>query len=343
MFRFGNIEFLWLLWIIPLLALLFIATHYARKRKLKRFGDLFLLRNLMPEVSFTRKLFKFILMSLALASVIFALARPQFGTKLQEVKSQGVELVIAIDVSNSMLAEDIKPSRLQNTRIFVQRILSRLKNDKIALIVFAGEAFVQMPLTDDINAARMFLSTINTDVVPIQGTAIGRAIELGARSFSTNEDISKIIIVITDGEDHEDNPVYQARAAAEKGIIVHTVGMGLPGGAPIPQNRGRGFLRDIDGNVVTSALDEKVLQDIATDGKGIYVRASNNPNSLDDIIEEIDKLKKGEVLKTKYAEYDEQFQYFIALAIMLIIINAFISERKNKILSKINLFKTKES
>ncbi len=343
MFRFGNIEFLWLLWIIPLFALLFIAAAYARKRKLKRFGDPTLLKNLMPEASFTRKILKFIFLSLAFASVVFALARPQFGTKLQEVKSQGVELVIAIDVSNSMLAEDIKPSRLQNTRIFVQRILSRLKNDKIALIVFAGEAFVQMPLTDDLNAARMFLSTIDTDIVPIQGTAIGRAIELGARSFSANEEISKIILVITDGEDHEDNPVYQARAAAEKGIIVHTVGMGLPGGAPIPMKGGRGFLRDQNGNVVTTALDEKTLQEIASAGNGIYVRASNNPNSLDDIIDEIDKLKKGEVLKTKYAEYDEQFQYFVGLAILLLAINTFISERKNRFLSKINLFKIKES
>lgn len=342
MFRFENIEYLWLLWIIGLFILLFIIYAYSRKRNLKKFGESKLLEKLMPETSFTRKFLKFILVSLALASMIIALARPQFGTKLQEVKREGIELAIAIDVSNSMLAQDIKPNRLHNTRIFVQRIISRLKDDKLAIIVFAGDAFVQLPLTDDLNAARMFLSTINTDIVPVQGTAIGKAIDMASNTFTSDKDISKIILVITDGEDHEDNPIMAANNAAEKGIIIHTVGMGLPGGSPIPMKGGRGFLRDRDGNVVTTALDEKILKDIASAGKGIYVRASNNPNSLDVIIDEIDRLKKGEVVKTKYSEYEEQFQYFVALSIILLIINSFISERKNRILSRINLFKTKD-
>lgn len=343
MYRFENTEYLWLLLIIAFFVVLYVIATFIRKRNLKKFGDNKLIQQLMPEASNYRRLIKFVLISLAISAIIIALARPQIGTKLQETTSQGVEIAIAIDVSNSMLAEDIKPNRLQNTISFVRRIISRLENDKISLIVFAGEAFVQMPMTSDLNAARMFLSNINTDIVPIQGTAIGRAIEMSARSFTSDKDISKIIVLITDGEDHEDNPVVAAKNAADNGIVVHAVGMGLPGGAPIPTRGGRGFLRDRDGNVVITALDENTLQEIADAGNGIYVRASNNPNSLDVILENIDKMKKGEIVQTKYSEYDDQYQYFVGLAIILIVINAFISEKKNRLLSKINLFNVKES
>lgn len=342
MFRFESAEYLYLLGIVGLFVILFIVNTISRKSKLLKFGELSLVSKLIPDASFSRKLLKFSLIILALVFMIFALARPQSGTKLQDVRSKGIELAIAIDVSNSMLAEDIKPNRLQNTRIFVQRLLSRLSNDKVALIVFAGDAFVQMPLSDDISAARMFMSTINTDIVPIQGTAIGKAIDIASRTFTSEEEISKIIIIISDGEDHEDNPVMAAKAAADNGILVHTIGMGLPGGTPIPMKNGRGFLRDNSGNVVTTALDENTLINIAKSGNGVYVRASNNANSLDAILDEIDSVKKGEIVKTKYSEYEEQFQYFLAVSIILLVINVFISEKKNKLLSKINLFKVKE-
>lgn len=340
MFRFENTEYLLLLWLLVFFVLLFIIYAFVRKRNIKKFGDLSLVEKLMPETSFKRKVLKFTLMSLAFVSAVLALARPQYGTEMKEVKKEGVELAIAIDVSNSMLARDITPNRLQNTLVFVQRVIRRLKDDKIALIVFAGDAFIQLPMTDDLNAARMFLPVINTDIVPVQGTAIASALEMSARTFTADPDVSKIILVITDGENHEEDPVSVTENLAGQGITIHTIGMGLPGGAPIPLQNGRGFLRDQNGNVVTTALDEHTLKAIAAAGSGIYVRASNNPNSLDVIIEEIEKAQTGEIIKTEYSEYEEQFQYFVGLSILLLIINSFVSERKNRLLSKMNIFKT---
>lgn len=339
MFRFANIEFLWLLWLIAFFVLLFVLYAYLTKKNLKKFGDSSLIYKLMPETSFKKKVLKFVLFCFIYASVVLAIARPQFLTGEKEVVGEGVELAIVLDVSNSMLAQDIKPNRLQYSVTFINRVLRRLDEDKLALVVFAGDAFVQMPMTSDINVARMFLPVINTDMVPVQGTAIGNAIETASRTFTANPDVSKLMLIISDGEDHEDDPVTAAEYAAENNITIHTVGMGLPEGAPIPLETG-GFLRDRDGNVVTTALDENTLKKIASAGNGIYVRAGNNPNSLDAIIEEIDKAKTEIKSKTKYKDFEEQFQYFIGLAILLIIINFFISERKNRLLNKMDIFKT---
>lgn len=337
MFRFQNIQYLWLLIIPLILLLLFIISYYLRKKKIKKIGDIALVEQLMPDYSKARRILKFVLIFLALTFMILALARPQFGSKLQEVKIRGIEIMIALDVSNSMLAQDIKPNRLENSRKFIERIISKLKNDKIGLIVFAGEAYIQMPITDDAKSAHLFLSTIQTGMVPIQGTAIASALELASKSF-TKEETSKIIILVTDGENHEDNPLEIAKVLKEKNINVFTVGMGSTTGTPIPSGKG-GYLKDRNGNVVTSALDEETLIQIAKITNGIYVKAGNSANAMDKVVEEIDKLQKGEILKQSYAEYDEQFQNLALLAIICLFIDILIPERKNKYLKKINIFK----
>ncbi|MDD4150411.1 MAG: VWA domain-containing protein [Bacteroidales bacterium] len=343
MFRFQEPQYLWLIAITAIVVLLFLLAEYVRRKRIKKIGDHDLVNLLIPETSILRRIWKIVLVCIAIASMSVALARPQFGSKLDDVTRQGVEIIVALDVSNSMLAQDIKPNRLENSRKFIERIVSKLENDKLGLIVFAGEAFVQMPITDDVRSARLFLSTIDTEMMPVQGTAIGKAIELAAKSFTKDEDISKIILLITDGENHEDNAVEIAKTLKEKNIIVYTVGMGLPNGAPIPKKRGGGFMKDRDGNVVMSVLDEQTLITIADETNGVYVRAGNSADASDKIIAEIGKLQKGEVLKQNYSEYADQFQYLALLALILLFADIIISEKKNSVLNRINLFKEKEN
>jgi len=270
-----------------------------------------------------------------------SMARPQFGSKLKDVTRQGVEIIVALDVSNSMLAQDIKPNRLENAKKFIERIIGKLQNDKLGLIVFAGDAFVQMPITDDVRSARLFLSSVSTDMVPVQGTAIGKAIELASKSFTKDEEISKIIILITDGENHEDDAVQIANQLKEKNILIYTVGMGSTGGAPIPAKQGGGFMKDRNGNVVMSMLEEQTLIDVANATGGLYVRAGNSADASDKVLEELDKLQKGEVLKQNYSDYDDQFQLLALFALILLVIDIILSEKKNSVLKKINLFKEK--
>jgi Ca-activated chloride channel family protein len=270
------------------------------------------------------------------------MARPQFGSKLKDVTRQGVEIMIALDVSNSMLAQDIKPNRLENARKFIERIIGKLQNDKLGIVVFAGDAFVQMPITDDVRSARLFLSSVSTDMVPVQGTAIGKAIELAANSFTKDEEISKIIILITDGENHEDDAVAIANTLKEKNILIYTVGMGTAGGAPIPAPRGGGFMKDRSGNAIISIPDENTLKDVASATGGVYVRAGNSADASDKILEEIGKLQKGDVLKQNYSEYDDQFQLLAMIAVLLLIVDIIVSEKKNSVLKKIDLFSKKD-
>ncbi len=276
-FRFGNIEYLWGLLVIPLLFLFFIWSRISRKRALKKFGQAEILSHLMPFSSKNRPVFKFLVLMLALAFFIVGIARPQFGSKLKTVKREGVELIIALDVSNSMMAEDIQPNRLERAKRAISRLVDRLTDDKIGLIVFAGDAYTQLPITSDFNSAKLFLNSVNTQIVPKQGTAIGAAIDLARRSFTPNGEANKAIIVITDGENHEDDAISSAEAAVEEGIIVHTIGMGLPSGSPIPVLRGgqTDYLKDRDGNVVVTKLNEQMLEQISAAGEGIYVRANN--------------------------------------------------------------------
>ncbi len=343
MFRFANIEFLWGLLVIPLLAIIFIWSRIARKKALRRFGNEQTLKNLMPFASRGRPAFKFFILMLALAFFIVGAARPQFGSKLKKVKREGVELVIALDVSNSMKAEDIKPNRLERAKRAIARLVDRLSDDKIGLIVFAGEAYTQLPITSDYNSAKLFLNSVNTQIVPTQGTAIGTAITMAMRSFTPKGEANKAIIVITDGENHEDDAVSAAEEAVENGIVVHTIGMGLPSGSPIPviRNGQQDYLKDNNGEVVVTKLNEPMLEQIASAGNGIYVRANNAQVGLNALFDEINKLEKEEMESLVYSEYDDQFQYFFGIGLFLLLMEFVILERKNKYLMRVKLFSTK--
>ncbi|MCY1718718.1 VWA domain-containing protein [Prolixibacteraceae bacterium Z1-6] len=339
-FRFGNIEYLWGLLIIPVLTLFFIWSRISRRRALKKFGQQEIISHLMPFSSKNRPVFKFFVVMLALAFFIAGIARPQFGSKLKTVKREGIELIIALDVSNSMMAEDIQPNRLERSKRAISRLVDRLKDDKIGLIVFAGDAYTQLPITSDYNSAKLFLNSVNTQIVPKQGTAIGAAIDLARRSFTPTGESNKAIIIITDGENHEDDAISSAQAAVKEGIIVHTIGMGLPAGAPIPvlRNGQTDYLKDRDGNVVITKLDEQMLEKISAAGEGIYVRANNAQVGLNALFDEINKMEKTEMESKTFSEYDDQFQYFFAIGLLLLLLEFVILERKNKYLKNIKLF-----
>ena len=343
MFRFENSGFLWGLLIIPILTLFFIWSRIARKRALRRFGNDEIMKFLMPFASKNRPRFKFFILMLTLAFIILGIARPQYGSKLKKVNREGVELIIALDVSNSMLAEDIQPNRLERSKLAISRLVDELKDDKIGLIVFAGDAYIQLPITSDYNSAKLFLNSVNTQIVPKQGTAIGAAISLGMRSFTPGSKASKAIIVISDGENHEDDAISAAKNAVENGIIIHTIGMGLPQGSPIPvlRNGQKEYLKDNQGNVVITKLNETMLGQIATAGNGIYVRANNAQVGLNTLYDEINKLEKTEMESLVYSDYEDQFQYFFAIGMLLMLLEFVILERKNRYLKNIKLFAVK--
>jgi Ca-activated chloride channel family protein len=346
MFRFEKPEILYGFIGIVIIIILYIISFRYKKQALRKFGDIDVIAQLMPDFSLFRPKFKFSFVIIALSFILLALAGPQFGTKLREIKREGVEIVIALDVSNSMMAEDIKPNRLERAKRSIFKLIDRLQDDKLGLIVFAGDAYTQLPITTDYSAAKMFLESINTGFVPKQGTAIGAAIELGMKSFSPDNESDKALIIISDGENHEDNAIEMAEMALERNIKIYTIGMGLPQGGPIPvynQYGQRDFRRDKQGNVVVSKLDEKMLQQIAAAGEGIYVRANNTKTGLNKLFDEINKMDKQELESRVYSEYDDKFQYFIAIAIFFLILEFFILERKNKYLKNINLFKVNQS
>ncbi len=340
MFRFAHPELLYLLLVIPLLIVFYIVMVNKKKKAIAEFGNPELLKPLMPLVSFKRGAWKFVMILIALMFVIIGVAGPQFGSKLQQVKKQGVELMVVLDVSNSMLAQDIKPNRLEKAKMAISRMVEKLSDDKVGMIVFAGDAYVQLPITTDYSSAKLFLSNINTDIVPVQGTAIGAAIDLAAKSFTPETETSKAIIVITDGENHQDDAVAAARVAHEKGITIHTIGMGLEQGAPIPEKGNPGqFMKDGSGNVVVSKLDEQTLQEIAKAGEGMYVRASNTDVGLSRLLDEVGKMEKSILEEKVYTDYAEKYQYFILIGLFFIFVEFMILGRRNKRLMKINIFK----
>ena len=345
MFKFGNIEILYALLIIPVLIFLFFLSRYFKKRSLKKYGDISVIDQLMPYASRVRPLVKFVFVLLALVSLIFALADPQFGSKLEKVKREGVELIIALDVSNSMLAEDIEPNRLERAKRSISKMIDNLHNDKIGFIVFAGDAYIQVPVTTDYSAVKMYLSTISTDIVPKQGTAIGSAIEMSMRSFDEESDLEKALIIITDGENHEGDAIEAAQQAYDEGIKISTIGMGSPQGSPIPIRKSSGraiYQKDQSGNTVISKLDESTLKRIASEGHGTYIRANNSRTGLDKIYDEINKMTKKEIESKIYTAYEHRFQYLLGLALLFLFVDLLILERKNKRLMKYNLFKVKE-
>jgi Ca-activated chloride channel homolog len=341
LFRFAHPDYLYLLLLIPVLSLLFIFQEIRRKKVLTRLGDYNIVSTLVPENSTIRPVLKFLLQIFVVLAGIVLLARPQFGSKIEDVKKQGVEVIIALDVSNSMLAEDIQPDRLTRAKQAISRLVDNLENDRIGLIVFAGDAYTQIPITTDYVSAKMFLSTISPAIVPKQGTSIGAAISLGMKSFSPGDDKSKAMIIITDGENHEDDPIAAATEAAKAGIVIHTIGIGSADGVPVPVVSGgrKDYLKDIDGKTVISRLEEEILRQVAVAANGSYVRASNSNIGLDEIFSQIKKMKKQELESTMYTEYNDQFQIFAAIALFLLIVDFIIMERKNRKIADIRLFK----
>ena len=345
MIRFAHTEYLYaLLALFVLIALYFFAVKL-RTRDLGRFGNTLMLEKLIPGVSRYKKGIKYILGLAALAFLILGIANPQIGTKMEEVKREGVDIMIALDVSNSMKAEDIKPNRLESAKQEISHMIDKFQNDRLGLIVFAGDSYLQLPLTTDYSAARLILSTIDVDVVPIPGTAIGSAIKLAMKSFASGEKKHKVIIIISDGENHEDDAVNAAKDAVDDGVVVHTVGMGSPDGVPIPVYQNgiqAGFRKDQDGNTVVTKLDEQALRQIAEAGDGMYIRATNQQDELDTIFKDIQTMEKKEFGAKIFTEYEDRFQYFLAIALLFLLVEYFISERKNRWLSKWNFFKERK-
>ena len=343
LFRFANPDYLYFLLVLPVVVLLWVINRVRQKRALNRFGESVMVVKLIPEASEIRSLLKLCIQLLALISGIIMIARPQFGSKLESVNKEGVEIIIALDVSNSMLSEDIQPTRLERARQSISRLIDQFVDDKIGLIVFAGDAYTQIPVTSDYLSAKMFLSTVGPDMVSKQGTAIGSAIDLGIRSFSPNNKESKALIIISDGENHEDDPVTKAKEAAEVGVVIHTIGIGSADGAPIPMitNGKKDFLKDIEGTTVISRLDEKTLQEIASVAGGNYVRASNTNIGLNDIFSNIKNMNSQETEGITYTEYNEQYQFFAAAMIVLLLIDFLIMDKKNKKLQNIRFLKLK--
>jgi len=345
MIQFAHKDILWFLLAAGLMIVGYILYWSHRRRSLVKLGDNALLEELMPEASGWALHWKFLLLFTGTVLLIIAASGPRIGSRLQEVEHKGREIIIALDVSNSMLAEDILPSRLERSKQMINRMVDRMSNDKIGLIVFAGDAYTQIPITDDYPSVKMFLSGAGPDMVSKQGTAIGSAIHLAVRSFSSDEEErmagegvpSRAVVVITDGENHEDDAVGEASRAAEKGIKVYTVGLGDPNGVPIPLSPGSSATRrDREGNVVVSKLNEKLLKEVAAEGRGAYIKGDR----INSLIDELDKLERAELLTRVFAEFAERFQYFAGFALLFLVLEFFIRSRKNRLLLRLNLFKT---
>lgn len=339
MFRFESPQYLYLLLVLVALAAIHYYIIYKKKRQVKRFGDPELTRQLFLGVSRWRPEVKFWITMLALASFIVALARPQFGTRLDTRERTGIEAIIALDVSNSMLAEDVKPNRLEKAKMMVSNMVDGMRDDKIGLIVFAGQAFVQLPITSDYVSAKMFLETISPSMMSVQGTDIAEAINLSMRSFTQQEDVSRAIFVITDGEDNEARGVEAAKQAASKGVRVYVLGIGNPGGAPIPIPGTGQYIIDDEGNTVVSKLSEEMCREIATAGNGSYIYVDNSSSAQKKLSEQVDRLAKAKMESQIYSEYDEQFQGFVLIGILLLLLDVFLLERESKSTWLSNLFR----
>ena len=342
MFRFEDPIYLWLLVLIPILALIRFISYRNQKKRLRKFGEPALLKELMPDVSRFRPSVKFWILQGALALLVLMLARPQMGTKISQEKRVGIETIICMDISNSMLAEDIVPSRLDRSKMMIENLVDHFSNDKIGLIVFAGDAFVQLPITSDYVSAKMFLSSIDPSMIATQGTDIGRAIDMATHSFTPEEGIGRAIIVITDGENHEGGAVEAASAAKDAGMRVYVLGVGSSKGSPIPIPGTDDYMKDNTGNTVMSALNEQMCKELAQAGGGAYIHVENNSAAQDQLDNELDKLSKKETTATLYSEFDEQFQAFGLLALLLLVLEICVLDRRNPLLKNISLFGKKK-
>lgn len=338
MFRFENPEYLWLLWLLVVVAAMRYYSLWRRARLFAKIGDKALVRQLMPDVSAMRRRAKFWLMMVALVLLIVVLARPQMGSKISNDKRNGIETIICLDISNSMLAEDVAPSRLDKSKMLVENLVDNFTDDKIGLVVFAGDAFVQLPITSDYVSAKMFLQGANPSLITTQGTDIARAITLASNSFTQQQGVGKAIILITDGEDHEGGAMEAAKAAHKKGINVFILGIGSTKGAPIPLGGGE-YIKDNTGSVVMTSLNEEMCREVAKAGSGTYIHVDNTNDAQEKLNNELSKLQKGETESVIYSEYAEQFQSFGIVALLLLIVEACLMERKNPLFKNVRLFK----
>lgn len=336
--KFANPEYFYLFIFLFLLLAVYFYSNFRRERNLKKYGDSELLKNLMPDVSRYRPGIKFWLSFFALAFLIVVLARPQFGSKKETVTRQGIETVIALDISNSMMAQDIAPNRLEKAKNMISKLIDKFENDKVGLIVFAGDAFVQLPITNDFISAKMFLESISPSLISRQGTDIGAAINLAMKSFTPNEEVGKAIIVITDGENHEGGAEEAAKQASEKGMAVYIMGVGTTEGAPIPTGDTNDFRKDKEGNVVMTKLNEEMSQNIARAGNGAYIRVDNTNNAQKLLEKEIDKLAKADVTTEVYSEYNEQFEFIAWLVLLLLVTDILILPGKSRFTRNIKFF-----
>ena len=312
-----------------------------KKRKdVSKLGTLELVKQMMPELSLKRSYLKFWIVFTALALGVLLVAGPQFGTKVEKVEKRGIELVIAIDVSNSMLARDVSPDRLSRAKQLLSRIIDTRKDDQIALIVFAGDAYVQMPLTSDTQSAKLFLNSIDPSLVPVQGTVIGKAIELGVNSFSSDKEVDKAMIIITDAEDHEGNAMEIAKRAGDSGIMINVIGIGSVDGSPIPESQySNSFKTDTEGNIVVTKLNEQMAREIAQNGKGLFVHANNTNSAMNALEDELDKLQKKDMESLAYSEYDEKFPIIAWILLVVLIVEVCIFDKKNRLFRNVRIFK----
>ena len=340
MLRFEDPIYLWMLLIIPILVLVRFIVWQKRKHNLRKFGNPSLLKEMMPDVSKYRPTIKFCLLLSAITILIFMIARPQVGSKISHEKREGIEVLIALDISNSMLAQDVIPSRLEKSKLLIENLVDHFTNDKVGLVVFAGDAFVQLPITNDYVSAKMFLQNINPSLITTQGTDLARAISLSQSCFTQREHIGRAIIVITDGEDHEGGALEAAREAYKKGINVFILGVGTSKGAPIPDGNG-GYLKDNSGQTVLSALNEQMCQQVAKAGNGVYIHVDNTSDAQEKLNKELSKLQSGISDTVVYSEYNEQFQIFGIILLLLLIVETILLESRNPLFKKINLFRDK--
>lgn len=339
MFRFADPNVLYLLIILPFVAIFYFYSNYRRTKRLRKYGDPELLSMLMPEASAHRPVFKFWVLWIALGLSIVMLSRPQFGTRLEKVKRSGIETIIALDISNSMLAEDVVPSRLEKAKSLISRLVSNFNDDKVGLIVFAGDAFTQLPITSDYISAKMFLESITPSLISSQGTNIGEAIRLAIKSFTPQEKVGRAIIVITDGENHEGGAVEAAKEAASKGMKVFVLGIGSPDGSPIPLEGSNDYRKDNQGNVIVTRLNEQMCREVAQAGNGVYIRVDNSSSAQSLLQKEIDKLTKSDLESTVYSNYNEQFPALAWIIIVLLIIEVVVLDKKNPLFKNIKLFR----
>ncbi|HRI28297.1 MAG TPA: VWA domain-containing protein [Chitinophagales bacterium] len=341
MFQFENSAWLYALLLAPVFWLFFRASMQWQWKAMERFGQMELINRLMPDFSVIKRRNKFTLYLLAYCFIVLALANPQIGAKLEKVTRKGIDVMVALDVSKSMLAEDLQPNRLERARQLISRMIDNMKDDRIGLIIFAGNAYLQMPLTADYAAAKLFLKTVNTDIVPTQGTAIGASIELALRSFPEKNMKHNALLIISDGENHETEAKTIAEKAADEGLVIYTLGIGSPEGAPIPiitNGRKADYKRDDSGNPILSKLNETILQDIAQTGRGQYFRITGSKDEASEVLATLGNIEKRQFEDHIVTEYASQFQYFLGIALLLLLIEFFTSERKNTRWAGFNLF-----